>query len=220
MNKLKKQEEKIVFEKIKSVHEKEKQFLNNKYGEMYKTFVSKKNTENNKFNNQIKGMKNDFEKKQRLERENFPTKFRKEYPKEEKISKELVSINKRIKYFVEKRDYEQADKLKKKIEKDKERKHEEYLEKMGRDYNQSLNKLRYFQQKEKEENDKKIDNLIWKQNLKNNTAYKNFNTFKDNNFKRVKDIQNEELNDFKNVVFSENNEKGIPISNRIKKINY
>ena len=132
----------------------------------------------------------------------------------------MVSINKRIKYFVEKRDYEQADKLKKKIEKDKERKHEEYLEKMGRDYNQSLNKLRYFQQKEKEENDKKIDDLIWKQNLKNNTAYKNFNTFKDNNYKRVKDIQNEELNDFKNVVFSENNEKGIPISNRIKKINY
>ena len=39
---LKKQEEKIVFKKINSVHEKEKQFLNSKYGEMYKTFNSKK----------------------------------------------------------------------------------------------------------------------------------------------------------------------------------
>ncbi len=187
---------------------------------MYKTFNSKKKVENNRFNNYIKELKSDFEKKQRLERETFPTKFRKEYPKEEKLSKEIVSINKRIKYFVEKRDYEQADKLKKQIEADKEKKHEEYLEKMGRDYNISLNKLKYYQQKEKEENDKKIENLIWEQNLKNNLAYKNFNNYKDNNFKKVIDIQNEELNDFKNVIFTENNQRGIPISNRIKKINY
>jgi hypothetical protein len=91
---------------------------------------------------------------------------------------------------------------------------------MGRDYNISLNKLKYYQQKEKEENDKKIENLIWEQNLKNNMAYKNFNNYKDNNFKKVIDIQNEELNDFKNVIFTENNQRGIPISNRIKKINY
>ena len=147
---------------------------------IYRYYFSKNKIEAKLLNQQISKMKNDLNKKQYEEKNNYINDFYRNYPSED-------DYNKQIKNFMEKiNKYKKENKLNevKKYEEMKDnflnKKHNEYLEKMGIEYEEGLNKLKEKFRNENEEQrlkikkiilNKKIGEIEKQNNLFNNKRY-------------------------------------------------
>ena len=212
LEELKYYENKKIFEEIKFEQEKEKIKLECKIEEKRDKIEGEKALKEEAFKNKLKTLIRNFEKKQKLEYENFINSFDYSYPKIPNFNKLTNKYNFEIKKCIKKNEFLKANELANELENKKEIILMDYEVEKEKDIKNMIEKVKIKHKKEREEFNKKIQKLRDEFNQKQKNIFKKLNDNLNKEIKELNKFQIFEDENIDNIIKNSINKNGIILS--------
>ena len=212
LEELKYYENKKIFEEIKFEQEKEKIKLECKIEEKRDKIEGEKALKEEAFKNKLKTLIRNFEKKQKLEYENFINSFDYSYPKIPNFNKLTNKYNFEIKKCIKKNEFLKANELANELENKKEIILMDYEVEKEKDIKNMIEKVKIKHKKEREEFNKKIQKMKDEFYNKQKKSFIKSTNELNNEIKQLDNFQIFEDENIDNIIKNSINKNGIILS--------